>query len=70
MKSRGITILLAIVLGGIGGHKFYLGNILSGVMYALFCWTGIPIVLAIIDIIILLLMSDQEFNLKYNNLNQ
>lgn len=46
--------LLALFLGGIGGHQFYAGKIVSGVFYLLFCWTGIPAIIALIDLIIAL----------------
>ena len=57
--------LLALFLGGFGIHKFYLGDSSSGIWYLVFCWTGIPEILGFIDGIILLAMSDEEFNRKY-----
>jgi TM2 domain-containing membrane protein YozV len=42
-------LLLAIFLGGIGGHKFYLGNFVLGILYLVFCWTGIPSVVALVE---------------------
>ncbi len=65
MKSRVVAIILAWFLGAIGIHKFYLGRSTAGVMYLLFCWTFIPAFLAIIDFIVLLVMSENEFQLKY-----
>jgi TM2 domain-containing membrane protein YozV len=64
-KSRGIAILLALFLGGVGGHRFYLGQITAGVLMLLFFWTFIPVIIAIIDIIRYLLMSDAEFQKRY-----
>ncbi len=58
--------LLAIFVGYFGAHKFYLGQIGIGVVYLLFCWTGIPGIIALIEGIILLTMNDEEFNAKYN----
>lgn len=55
-----------LFLGGIGIHKFYLGNNATGWLYLLFCWTFIPGVLAIFDFIGLLLISEEAFNRKYN----
>ena len=37
-----VYILLAVLLGGIGAHKFYCGKIGIGILYLVFCWTGIP----------------------------
>ena len=44
-------ILLTIFLGGFGGHKFYTGKTLEGVLYLLFCWTYVPSLLALIELI-------------------
>lgn len=67
MKNRGIAIILTLLLGGIGGHKFYLGKIGQGLLYLIFFWTLIPAILALIDLIVLLLMSDEDFHKKYSN---
>ena len=48
-KSKGVAIVLALFLGGIGVHKFYLGRGGQGVLYLLFCWTFVPSFLALID---------------------
>ena len=66
-KSKIAAALLAFFLGSIGAHKFYLGQIGMGLLYLLFCWTFIPAVIAFIEFIILLTMSDEAFNMKYGN---
>lgn len=66
-KNRIAAALLAFFLGGIGVHKFYLGKIGQGIIYLLFCWTLIPSIIAFIEFIIYLVMSDEEFNRKYGN---
>lgn len=66
-KSKLAAALFAIFLGGIGVHKFYLGRIGWGVVYLLFCWTGVPAIVGLIEGIMLLVMSDAEFNRKYGN---
>ncbi|EKZ0111226.1 TM2 domain-containing protein [Enterococcus faecalis] len=50
--NKTVYIVLALFLGGIGGHKFYAGKIGMGILYFIFCLTFIPTVLAIIDIIV------------------
>ncbi|MBL1211460.1 NINE protein [Geminocystis sp. GBBB08] len=66
-KSKSTAIILAFFLGGLGIHKFYLGNNFAGILYLVFCWTFIPSLLSIFDFIGLVLMSDQAFNAQYNN---
>ena len=57
--------VLAILLGGIGAHKFYLGRPGMGVLYLVFCWTLIPAVIGLIEGIIYLTTSDEEFIQEY-----
>jgi TM2 domain-containing membrane protein YozV len=66
MKNRTTAALLALLLGGVGAHKFYLGRALMGLAYLFFCWTFIPAFLGLIEGIIYLTMSDADFNLRYN----
>lgn len=66
MKNKTTATFLALFLGGIGVHRFYLGQKLYGTLYLLFCWTFLPSSLALIDCIIFLVMSKEKFNLKYN----
>lgn len=64
-KSRIAAALLAFFLGGLGVHKFYLGQIGLGIVYLLFCWTFVPAIIAFIEFIIYLTMSDEAFIEKY-----
>ena len=64
-KSRVAAILLAFFLGGFGVHKFYLGRIGAGVLYLLFFWTFIPAIIAFVEMIIYITMSDEAFAAKY-----
>ncbi|MDQ3099476.1 MAG: TM2 domain-containing protein [bacterium] len=64
-RSRMTAALLAILLGGIGVHKFYLGKVGCGIVYFVFSWTGIPLFLGIIEGILYLCMSDESFRNKY-----
>lgn len=64
-RSRIVAFLLAICLGGIGIHKFYLGQNGQGILYLLFCWTGIPMFIAFVEAILYLLDSDERFAAKY-----
>lgn len=66
MKVKTTAILWCFFLGAFGAHKFYLGQGGWGVVYLLFCWTGIPSFAAFIEFIMILVMSDDEFNRKFN----
>ncbi|MBP1732610.1 MAG: hypothetical protein H6Q55_3039, partial [Deltaproteobacteria bacterium] len=48
-----------------GIHKFYLGKVGLGIIYILFCWTGIPFIVGIIEGIIYLTKSDDAFEIDY-----
>jgi TM2 domain-containing membrane protein YozV/predicted RNA-binding Zn-ribbon protein involved in translation (DUF1610 family) len=63
-KNRVVAGVLGILVGGIGIHKFYLGKVGLGVLYVLFCWTAIPAFIGLIEGIIYLVQSDQEFGQK------
>lgn len=45
-KSRVRAKWLAALLGAFGAHHFYLEQRDRGIQYALFSWTGVPLVLA------------------------
>lgn len=64
-KSKVTAGVLALLLGGFGAHKFYLGKGFQGAFYLLFFWTFIPSLLALIEGISYLAMSPQKFAAKY-----
>jgi TM2 domain-containing membrane protein YozV len=66
-KSRITAAVFAFLLGGFGAHKFYLGQIGLGFVYLIFFWTFIPAIVALIEFIFLLSMSDQEFDRKHGH---
>lgn len=65
-KDKSTAGILALLLGGIGVHKFYLEQPGLGVLYLLFCWTFIPALIGLIEGVIYLTMSDERFSRKYN----
>ena len=64
-KNKVVAGLLAILLGGFGIHHFYLGSTMAGVVTIVAC-CGFSGVLGVVEGIMLLLMSDAEFDAKYN----
>ncbi|MBP1943282.1 TM2 domain-containing membrane protein YozV [Bacillus luteolus] len=65
-KSRVTAGVLAILLGGIGIHKFYLGKSGLGILYLVFCWTYIPAIIGLIEGIAYLLSNDESFAVKHD----
>ncbi len=64
-KSRSLAIALALVLGGLGFHKFYLNQPGWGFLYLIFCWTFIPAIVGLIEGIMWIFTSEEAFNSKY-----
>lgn len=65
MKNKTTAAILAFFLGGLGVHRFYLGQAGLGLIYLIFCWTLIPSLIAFIDFIVFLTMDENIFNEKY-----
>ena len=59
--SKGIYIMLALFLGGIGLHKFYAGKWIQGLLYLVFMWTYVPVALSLIDLVIAMLSPADEY---------
>ena len=60
-RNRREAGVLAIVLGGLGIHKFYLGKYGKGLLYFATCWSGIPVLISIGEGIHFLTESDEQF---------
>jgi TM2 domain-containing membrane protein YozV len=65
-KSKFVAAILAFFLGGFGIHHFYLGNIVPGILYLVFCWTLVPAFIAFVEFIVFLVMPKATFDAKYN----
>lgn len=63
-KNRGTAVVLALLLGGLGVHHFYMGRTMRGLLYLLFCWTLVPSFLALLEAIYYALMSEKNFQLR------
>ena len=72
-KNKLVAAILAIFLGSLGIHRFYLGQIRQGILFIVClvvlgtvgAWAIVPIV-AFIEGIVLLTMGEQTFDAKYN----
>jgi TM2 domain-containing membrane protein YozV len=60
-KNKNTAVILALFLGGLGIHKFYLGRPVMGIVYLVFCWTFVPAAIAFIEGIWYATMSDALF---------
>jgi TM2 domain-containing membrane protein YozV len=63
-KSRVTAGILALLLGGIGVHKFYLNKVGFGFLYLIFFWTFVPLIIAVVEGIIYLTQDDLTFSQK------
>lgn len=66
-KSRGVAALLAIFLGSLGIHYFYLGKTTAGIVTLLLSLVSCSIwgVVMLIQGILMLVMTNAEFDRKY-----
>ena len=67
--SKTTAGVLALLLGGIGIHKFYMGAWGWGLVYIVFCWTWIPALAALVEGIRYLTLSDANFQRKAARMN-
>lgn len=59
--NRKTYIRLALCCGWFcGGHRFYAGQKLLGTLYLLFCWSGIPVAMTLIDLMAAIPMRADE----------
>jgi hypothetical protein len=65
-KDRTTAALLAFFLGGIGAHRFYLGDTTMGILFLLFSWSGIPALIGLIEGIQFLSMTDEVFHYRFS----
>ncbi len=64
-RNKNIAAVLAFFLGGLGVHRFYLGQ-WWGIFYLLLCLTGIPGLIAFFEFIYFLARDQFKWDLKYN----
>ena len=64
-KSKVAAGLLAIFFGGLGIHRFYLGQ-WWGVFYLLLVWTMVPGLVALVEGIVFLVSSQESWDERHN----
>ncbi|MFI5228405.1 MAG: NINE protein [Gemmatimonadales bacterium] len=65
LPGRGTAVFLALILGGLGAHKFYLGSPGLGILYLLFCWTFIPSIIGFFEGLGYLFTSDESWTAQF-----
>ena len=63
--SRVTCGIVAILLGGLGIHKFMLGNITGGIIMIVLSCCGVGSIIGLIEGIIYLTKTDEEFYQTY-----
>ncbi len=53
-------LILLVLLGWMGAHRFYAKQYGLGLLYLLTCWTGFPVSLVVVDILIVIPMKPDE----------
>ncbi|MCO6479090.1 MAG: NINE protein [Phaeodactylibacter sp.] len=66
MKEKNVAGILALFLGGLGVHRFYLGQTGLGIFYLIFCWFPVIWIVGLIDAIAFFSMDQEVFDRKYN----
>ena len=59
--NKGIYLVLCLLVGGAGLHKFYAGKCIQGLLYLAFCWSGVPVVLALFDLLIAMFKRPDQY---------
>jgi len=71
-KDKMVAGLLAILLGGLGIHHFYLGSTTSGIILLAVTLVSCGIlgaisgIIGLVEGIMILMMSDADFDARYN----
>ena len=67
--SKDVALVLALIslicIGGVAIHKIYLKKFGDFVLSLIFCWTFIPIIVCVFNVISLATMSKEDFHKKY-----
>jgi len=58
-KNRTTALLLTLFFGGMGAHRFYLGEVGLGVVYLIFCWTFIPLLISFVELFLVMKRVDR-----------
>ena len=66
IKNQKRAIRFSFIFGGLGLHKFYLGQYLKGSLYLMFSWTLVPMIVGWVDAFRTMKMSPFNFQQRYS----
>jgi len=59
--KKSTYLWLMLFTGFLGGHRYYQGRWKLGLLYTLFCWTGVPLALCVTDFMeVMPLKADED----------
>ncbi len=64
--SKWVAVVLALVFGSVGAHRFYLERHGSGFLYLIFCWTLIPAIVGVCEGLYYVTLSERDFAIRYD----
>lgn len=67
IKDKNIAGLLALFLGPLGAHRFYLDQVGLGIFYLIFFWFPLTWLIAFVDAMVLFTMDKDKFDFRYNH---
>lgn len=65
-RSQIVAGLLALFLGGLGLHRFYLGQ-WWGIFYLLLSWSGLPMLVALVEAVTFLATDKDDWKARYGH---
>lgn len=69
-KNRIFTIILAVLFGSLGLHEFYLDRPRRGILLLIFAWTGIPLIIGILQGIKYYKEGEKRFQRKVDRIHE
>jgi TM2 domain-containing membrane protein YozV len=64
-KNKWLAVALAVFLGSIGIHKFYLGKYAQGFIYLVLCWATVPFFIGLFEALIYAFTPQESFSQRY-----
>ena len=52
--KKSTYLIFLVLLGWMGGHRYYEKRYYVGLLYTAFCWTGIPFIMCVVDAMIVI----------------